>query len=138
MVLVIVMAVMGSIVMVSIDTTVGNQATQETITKMEKLAVAITKHKTDSVAGITRPTALAGLLTDTASATCTASTTNSRMRGWCGPYIQVDVSNDATDYATDGWGTAFSYTPATGVLRSFGPNKVDNAGLVDDIERTGL
>ena len=132
MVLVIVLGVFTSLVMVSMDTTVSNQAMQETIGKMDSLQKAIAKFKADSATS-SRPTNLADLVTTT-GAPCTAVTATSKMQGWCGPYLEVIVSNNSTDYATDGWGTTFSWTSGTGVLTSLGPNKAVGGG--DDITRT--
>ncbi len=137
----IVMGVLGSIVMVTIDTTTSNQAMQETIVKMDRLAAAIARYKLNNptLAPDSKPAVLGDLITNvTGIAVCADHNASSTLRGWCGPYLDISVSNDATDYTTDGWGTTFSWTRASGTLRSFGPNKVDNAGGSDDIQRTGL
>lgn len=120
--------------MVTIDTTVHNQAMFETLQKMDKLKVAITRFKTDSTTGAP-PATLAGLLSDVGPVGCTASYGASKMRGWCGPYLETLTTNDPTDYATDGWGTTFYYNVAAliATVRSWGPNKIDNAGGSDDI-----
>jgi competence protein ComGC len=53
------------------------------------------------------------------------------LQGWCGPYVDRVFSQNADDYKTDGWGTLFSYDPATTLLTSCGPDRV--CGGADDV-----
>ena len=106
MVLVIVLAVAGSIVMITIDTTVSNQAMQETITKMERIEKAAVKFKVNVAS---YPTVLDRLFTIGGLTACAPSTGSSKMINWCGPYLDVVVTADSTDYTVDGWGTSFEY-----------------------------
>jgi prepilin-type N-terminal cleavage/methylation domain-containing protein len=49
--------------------------------------------------------------------------------GWYGPYVNTGYT--ATGYRTDAWGTAYAYSPATGQIRSGGPDRF--VGNADDI-----
>jgi type II secretory pathway pseudopilin PulG len=51
------------------------------------------------------------------------------LQGWCGPYIDQVIAENANDFKTDEWGTAFQYDGVT--LRSCGPNKT--CGDTDDL-----
>lgn len=138
MVLVIFLAIAGSFVTLTFTSTTSNRAMQETISKMDKLQAAITKYENDN--GGTKPATLGDLISNLSApsiAACAASYGSSKAIGWCGPYLDVTLSNDLTNYSRDGWGSTFSWNGA-GTLYSFGPNKIDNAGGGDDIQRTGL
>lgn len=133
LVLVIVLTSLGAIVMVSMKTVTSNQAMQETLKKMERLQTACVRYKADVGSN---PTALADLVTKPgAVAACSQDVTNGKIKDWCGPYVEQIISNDATDYTVDGWGTTFSFTGgATVTITSYGPNKALGGG--DDITRT--
>lgn len=53
--------------------------------------------------------------------------------GWRGPYVD---SSSTSDYSKDAWGIAYVYTTTPRRIRSWGPNKADNAGATDDIDLT--
>jgi len=106
-----------------------------TINRMEAIKTAVANYKTNH-AGTTRPTSLDHLVTTDGGAACAvdntpASATYKTLQGWCGPYIDVVFQGFSTEYRTDGWGTAFSWTSATGVLKSCGSNRT--CGDSDDI-----
>lgn len=132
MVLVIILALASSLVMVSMDTNVSNQALAETIKKMDRIETAAKKFKTDNGS---YPTTLDRLFTIGGLAACAPSTLSSKMINWCGPYLSAVTINDPTDYTVDGWGTSFEYD-GVNTLNSWGPNKTDNNGAGDDITRT--
>ncbi len=50
--------------------------------------------------------------------------------GWRGPYVD---SSALTAYGTDAWGTAIVFSTSPQILRSWGPNKSNDAGASDDI-----
>ncbi len=104
---------------------------------MDDLLVAIEVYRTDHISAEV-PISLAYLLTDVGAVGCTSDTALSKIKGWCGPYIDPYIQENPNEHITDGWSTAFFYsqiTPTTGLLRSWGPNKTDDAGAVDDITR---
>ena len=73
------------------------------------------------------PSALSELVTQGAQ---TAYNPITRI-GWRGPYVD---SSNLSSYSSDAWGTAFVYSSASRYIRSWGPNKADNAGASDDIQ----
>ncbi len=50
--------------------------------------------------------------------------------GWNGPYLQIDGTGEIFK---DSWSTDYVLNVADSTIRSFGPNKVDDAGGGDDI-----
>ena len=62
------------------------------------------------------PTALTELVTQGALPAWSAATGV----GWHGPYVPGDFAQNPDGYRTDGWGTLFTYTSATGVITSLG------------------
>ena len=62
------------------------------------------------------PTALTELVTQGALPAWSAATGV----GWHGPYVPGDFAQNPDGYRTDGWGTLFTYTSATGVVTSLG------------------
>lgn len=50
--------------------------------------------------------------------------------GWNGPYLQIDGTGEIL---RDSWSTDYVLNVADSTIRSFGPNKVDDSGGVDDI-----
>lgn len=129
----------ASIAFLNLTPIVGNTSATMTFDKAEKLRAALTKYRLDhGGASGTFPATLAALVTDDATGACTpnnnsASTLYLTLQGWCGPYLDISTASDPTSYSRDGWGNTFSFTQATGVLYSFGPNGIDNAAAGDDL-----
>ncbi|MEZ4873142.1 MAG: type II secretion system protein GspG [Bdellovibrionales bacterium] len=137
-ILIAVIAAVGSIVLVTLDSTTSNQQFAETAEKMDILIDAIEKYQADT--GID-PATLNDLVTDAAGVgACSANTATSEMENWCGPYIDLVFQEDLSDFSRDGWGTAFNYnvgadnTPGNGTLTSYGADKVSGGG--DDLTRS--
>lgn len=117
----------------------ANRQTKETMMKGKALRAAIEAYKKDHLSflianGTTKPAALTALVTnDNLPGTCTfdntpADATYKTLQGWCGPYLDQVIVENADDYRTDGWGTLFDYVQATDVLTSCGPNRICGTG----------
>ena len=50
--------------------------------------------------------------------------------GWNGPYLQIDGTGAIL---IDAWSTAYVLNVADSTIRSWGPNKSDDSGTIDDI-----
>ena len=101
--------------------------------KGKALRTAINAYKLNHGAALTAPPALTSLVT-TDGVACTfdntpASGTYLKLQGWCGPYMDQPISENANDYRTDGWGTTFTYV--ADVVRSCGPDRT--CGNADDL-----
>ena len=106
-----------------------------TVDRMEIIKSAVAKYKANH-GGSTQPTSLDHLVTTDGGAACaldntTTNTTYKTLQGWCGPYVDVVFSENSTEYKTDAWGTAFTWTSGTGTLKSCGSNRT--CGDSDDI-----
>lgn len=132
----IALGLVGSLVLLNQTSSDSNRRLDETVKKMDVLINAIADYQAHHSTNAA-PASLADLTSDaSAIGACTADTASSRMINWCGPYIDNVFQEDTNDATTDGWGTAFYYDQASTTLRSWGPNKTDNAGGGDDITRT--
>ena len=95
----------------------------------QALEAALKKYKTNNPAA---PATLNNLTTSTGTP-CTmdtnlASSTYRKYRGWCGPYIDQDITS-VNKYQFDGWGKVFQYNTTS--LFSCGVNTI--CGDSDDI-----
>lgn len=135
--LLIALGLVGTIVLLNQTSSDSHRRLDETVKKMDLLMDALADYQTHHSTGAA-PASLSDLTSDaSAIGACTASAAVSKMIGWCGPYIDNVFQEDSSDLTTDAWGTAFYYaTGAPNVLRSWGPNKTDDAGGGDDITRT--
>ena len=124
----------GAFITAMIVPMASNRQAHETLLKGKALRLAIDAYKANHGAG---PGALAALVTnDNNPATCTfdnvpASPTYLTLRGWCGPYLDQAIVENAADFARDGWASAFQYDSGTTALSSCGPNRV--CGDADDV-----
>ena len=77
---------------------------------------------------------LPGTLTDLVVQPAAVNTYDPLTRlGWRGPYVDSSANSD---YQKDAWGTVYVFTTDPRRIRSWGPNKSDNAGADDDIDLT--
>ena len=130
----------GTVLVLSVltpgNSTVQNRTTTE---KGNNLREGISRYKANHIVLATKPGNLDALITDDALAIGACAfqnntgvpTTYLTLQGWCGPYVDLPFAEDPNSFKTDGWGTAFSYTTATDVLKSCGPNRA--CGDADDI-----
>lgn len=132
--LLIVLIGAGSIVMVTTTSTSSNRQMSETIKKMDAILVAIAEYRADEATGLA-PVNLNYLISDVGAVGCASDTANSKMVGWCGPYLDGTFQENTNAMLTDGWNTTFFYNSG-GTLRSWGPDKTDNTGGGDDITRS--
>jgi type II secretory pathway pseudopilin PulG len=109
----------------------SNRQIKETEAKGKALKAAIAAFKANS-ASSSYPLSLSALVTtDGNTCTTTGSGTSMALQGWCGPYMDQIIVENASDYQTDGWGTTFQYSSTTGVVTSCGPDRT--CGDSDDI-----
>jgi hypothetical protein len=135
-VLLVALAVVGIIQLV--NPAIMTRNGRITINRMETIKSAVAKYKANHSA-TTYPTSLDYLVSTDGGAACaldntTSSTTYKTLQGWCGPYLDVTFSESATEFKTDGWGTVFSWTSGTAILKSCGSNRT--CGDSDDISYT--
>lgn len=132
--IIILMTSTMTFVLVNPTSSQSSKEMKDTIEKLDQLLVAISKYQQDHATGLS-PVSLNYLLSDIDGVGCNADTTNSKISGWCGPYVSVYFQEFLQEPFIDGWKTNFHYVNS-GTLRSFGPNRTDDSGGGDDITRT--
>lgn len=120
-----------------IDPQYDSNAVNITNRKASILGTAITKYR--DTHNTSAPANLSALITDDGSGACDldntpANPTYQTLQGWCGPYIEVNIQENSNDYQTDGWGNTFTFTQASGLLKSCGPD--GTCGNADDLSYT--
>jgi type II secretory pathway pseudopilin PulG len=118
--------------------TISNRQSRETVLKGKSLRLAITAYQAShgGSAGAYPGNLSALVINDNNPKDCTpdnstASATYMTLQGWCGPYLDQRIVENAEDYRTDGWATQFQYNPSTGAISSCGPNRT--CGDADDL-----
>jgi type II secretory pathway pseudopilin PulG len=138
-ILIILVSLGGAIVFVLTAPRNSSKSNQETQRKALILRTAITAYKMShgGSAG-TNPPTLDSLVTDDAVACAMNNTPASAvyltLQGWCGPYVDRELSNNLTDFKTDGWGTTFQYSNVTNIITSCGVDRTCGNG--DDLTFT--
>jgi len=134
--LILTLSISAITIMTVISPSALTRQNTETVEKARVLRAAIQAYQFShgGHAG-TFPPNLDALITDGGVA-CTidnapASPTYLFLQGWCGPYVDLVVAQNLSDYKTDGWGTAFVYDPATSIITSCGIDKT--FGGADDL-----
>jgi len=136
--LILAVALGSTAIFVMVAPSIANRANQETTEKAKTLRAAIQAFSKDHLtAAVAYPPTLDALVT-TDGLPCGAdnvktSPTYLTLQGWCGPYLDQPILQNANDFKTDGWGTLFVFNNTTGVLTSWGPNRVDDSGGGDDL-----
>lgn len=127
----IMLAMSVGITFVNLGPDLLHQRNDQTLVSLEALKKAIELYRTHH-GGVGPPT-LANLVTLVAPPcavdTNSASPTYRTIQGWCGPYVDVSVSQNPNGYMIDEWGTTITFTPTE--VRSCGPNR--SCGDADDI-----
>jgi type II secretory pathway pseudopilin PulG len=158
--LIVLMAIGTVLIMSTLKPTATTRGAKLTVAKLEVLADALQRydasHKVLALAGsVGLPASLDQLvpcstnpsLCNPGCVACNACVMDNTvgspgyltLQGWCGPYVDQVFQEYLADYKTDEWGTAiqyFSAGPPARTLRSWGPNRTDDSGLVDDISIT--
>ncbi len=135
------LGLVGGMVAINVKSQKDEQALNFTVSKMKKIAYAIStsvydpqgqipRHFEDDMAAL--PVTLSSLVFQT-SPTCSLSSATGKLSGWCGPYWNYTFSGE--NIAQDGWGTNFSFTTSPRRIRSFGPNTTDDSGGADDLDQ---
>ena len=102
------------------------------------LKIAVSRFKTDS--GGSWPANLDLMVNQGNQPACAIDTNSAnsantwrKLRGWCGPYIDLPYSSDGSSYLTDGYGTNFVYNSGNGSVQSCGKDRVcGGASSADD------
>lgn len=146
LVLIVSFTIAGTFVVSQLTSETSTNEAKQTTLKVEIIRNAINAYKANHLnaalvptAGVGAPATLAALLTSNGDA-CVFDNDNTpgntgylSLQGWCGPYIDSMIQEDANAYLRDGWGSQIQYNAATEVLTSYGPNRTDDAGAGDDL-----
>jgi type II secretory pathway pseudopilin PulG len=136
--LILTISISAITIMTLISPSALTRQNRETAEKAAILRAAIQSYNFShgGVTGTNPPNADLRDLVTTDAAPCLmdnnpANVTYLFLQGWCGPYIDQVFMQNLTDFKTDGWGTLFSYNPATAVITSCGPDR--SCGGADDL-----
>ena len=127
----------GALLITMMQSALSTSKNGNTIQKKDQIREAVNRYFTShgGTAGV-YPAALDDLVTDD-TVPCVIQNnpaipaTYLTLQGWCGPYIDRIFAENLNDFKTDGWGSSFLFTTATGVLTSCGPDKTCLTG--DDL-----
>jgi len=64
------------------------------------------------------------------------ASTYRKVRGWCGPYIDLPFSGDTASYLKDGYGTNFVYNSGNGTVQTCGKDRICGGGSNAADDRT--
>ena len=129
--LLIALATTVGVSLVMLQPGIAGDAAARTSAQLATVGDAIKLYRAD--AG-TNPANLDALVTAPAGMSCTpdtnsASATFRQLRGWCGPYLDQEISDS---YKRDGWGAVLQFNGTQ--LSSCGPNRTCGDG--DDVSVT--
>lgn len=137
LVLAILLASISSVTIVAlVRTSESSRHVQSTVARAKTLREGISNYQRShggATTGTYPATLTALVVSDGVPCTLDNTPTNVNtyrtLQGWCGPYSDQAVAENADEYRTDGWGSFF--TIAAGVLRSCGPDRTCGNG--DDL-----
>lgn len=127
MVLVIMTVTAAVFITMMMIPTAANRQVKETRTKGLALRAAIKIYQAQRAVN---PATLDVLVTPEAGQPCNMQNAdiNSKLQGWCGPYLDRVFVENANDYKTDGWAQTFQYDSVGDVITSCGPDRVCGTG----------